>query len=247
MEKEVDTLYSREIGSFKRFFVYFIDVFIVTLIINLLTAPIIFYFNSELGTLNDALDRLLQAMESFENGLISSEQLLNMAMGVAKYGLLVLITTLPIALLVYFLYFVLQPMKTKYQTLGRKLMNVNVERVNGERLTYGKLMVRELVGTCLIYNYLGSIMELVNLIVYFTTRRTLADHVSGTNMYYIADMNYQNNGYYDNDGNYYNNAGYYDENGNYYENNSYDENGYDENGYDNNNYDDRYSDDENKY
>ena len=252
----MDILYSREIGSFKRFFVYFIDISIVTLIVNLLNMPIIKYLESELGTLNDAIDKLFKTLESYEGGLIELEQMLNMLMGVTNYALLLTALTLPITLLVYFLYFVLQPMKSKYQTLGRKLMNVNVERVNGNNLTYGKLILRELVGTYFLYRYLGTIMILINLIVYFITKRTLADHISGTNMYDIANMNYQNDGYYDNNGNYHdNNGGYYDNNGNYYDNNGgyydnngnyYDNNGnyYDNNGnyYENNNYDNSYKD-----
>lgn len=231
----------RELDTLRRFAVFFIDMTLVNLCINLITAPILAYFESELGSLQSVVDKLNVVLENFINGMATEEELLNMSMGLLKYGLLVLLVTLPVSLLIFFLYFVLQPMKTKYQTLGRKLMHARVERLDGEPLSYKTLCIRELVGSLLFYNILGGILMLITLIVYFTSKRSLVDHISKTNLYdlnksvaynqgnYNGYNSYDNNGYNNN----YNNS--YDNN---YDNNSY--NNYDDNNYDNDDNNDSY-------
>lgn len=180
----------------QRFITYLIDFIIIEMVAGLIASAIPAYsqnmniFQEDMGILvnqiyNGSLDMLLyqEMMRAY----------------FAYTGILLLIS-----LVVTFLYLVVLPYYWPKQTVGRLAMGLKVINLhNNEPVSFGKLALRELVGSFLLYRILSStlIIALLNWYYCASRGRSFADMIGGTRLVYVRGVVEEENYYSENSSN----------------------------------------------
>lgn len=140
----------------KRIGAYLIDVILLFLLMSLIS-PIIPKF----GDTTKLQEETLTLSEDFLNQKISQEEFIEKAndinYDVSKSAYLTDI----INICIYLGYFVIMPLFTNGQTLGKKLMKLKIVKDNDSKLTANSLLIRGL----LLYGIANSIINLTLLLV----------------------------------------------------------------------------------
>lgn len=123
----------------QRLLAFFIDVFIVSIVASIIAFP--FLDNESLTKLNDSSNEVFQ---KYENGEISDKVYFTESMNISyqsakKNGLLVLIT-----IFLEILYFVVYQFYKGGQTIGKKLLKIQVVSTDKE-LTMNQMIIRSLI------------------------------------------------------------------------------------------------------
>ncbi len=164
----------------QRFFTYLIDFFIITTIASLI-ARVIPAYSQNVAIFQEDLEIIFNQVVADNVDLLLYEEMV-------KAGLIYMGILLSITLLVTFLYLVVLPYYWPTQTVGRLIMGVKVINLRGnERVSFGKLALRELVGSFLLYQVLGNtlILTLLNWYYCATRGRSFADMIGGTRLVYV--------------------------------------------------------------
>lgn len=89
-----------------------------------------------------------------------------------------------IAMAIYMIYFVILPIAWKHQTFGRWLAKVKVVKLNGSNLSFGTLLIREILGKLFLGIMSFGIVWLISVIMMelATVKRTIHDRMANTLM-----------------------------------------------------------------
>lgn len=140
----------------KRIGAYLIDVVLIFLVMSLIS-PIIPIF----GDTAKLQDETLKVSEQFVNKEITDAEFIEKANDI-NYELSKSTYLSDIAnLCAYLGYFIVMPLFTKGQTLGKKLMKLKIKKVDDSPLTANTLLIR----TIILYGVLNSIINLILLLV----------------------------------------------------------------------------------
>lgn len=151
----------------KRIGAYLIDVILIFLVLTLIS-PIIPTF----GDTTKLEEESLEISEKFLNQEITQEEFIEKANDI-NYDLSKSSYLTDIASICLYLgYFIVMPLFTKGQTLGKKLMKLKIKKVDDTALTANNLLIR----TAILYGVLNSIINLVLLLV---TSKSVYLNVSG--------------------------------------------------------------------
>lgn len=151
----------------KRIVGYLIDVIILFLLMSIIS-PIIPTF----GDADKLQDRTLTLSEELLDNKITSEEFMkeaeNINYDISKSAYLTDIASICI----YLGYFVIMPLLTGGQTLGKKLMKLKIKKVDDAPLTINSLLIRAVV----LYGIANSI---INLVLLLTVSKTSYLQISG--------------------------------------------------------------------
>lgn len=88
------------------------------------------------------------------------------------------------AIVIYFVYFIFLPMIWKKQTIGRWIAKVKVIKLNGSRLSFGTLLIREFLGKLFLGVMSFGIVWIISIIMMeiATVKRTIHDRMANTLM-----------------------------------------------------------------
>lgn len=88
------------------------------------------------------------------------------------------------AIAIYFLYFIFIPMIWEKQTLGRWIAKVKVIKLNGTKLSFGTLLIREFLGKLFLGIMSFGIVWIISVIMMeiATVKRTIHDRMANTLM-----------------------------------------------------------------
>jgi uncharacterized RDD family membrane protein YckC len=88
------------------------------------------------------------------------------------------------AIAIYFLYFIFIPMIWEKQTLGRWIAKVKVIKLNGTKLSFGTLLIREFLGKLFLGVMSFGIVWIISVIMMeiATVKRTIHDRMANTLM-----------------------------------------------------------------
>lgn len=88
------------------------------------------------------------------------------------------------AIVIYFVYFIFLPMIWKKQTIGRWIAKVKVIKLNGSKLSFGTLLIREFLGKLFLGIMSFGIVWIVSIIMMeiATVKRTIHDRMANTLM-----------------------------------------------------------------
>lgn len=89
-----------------------------------------------------------------------------------------------VAIVIYFVYFIFIPMIWKKQTLGRWFAKVKVIKLNGTKLSFGTLLIREFLGKLFLGVMSFGIVWIISIIMMeiATVKRTIHDRMANTLM-----------------------------------------------------------------
>ena len=88
------------------------------------------------------------------------------------------------AIVIYFVYFIFLPMIWKKQTIGRWIAKVKVVKLNGSKLSFGPLLIREFLGKLFLGVMSFGIVWIISIIMMeiATVKRTIHDRMANTLM-----------------------------------------------------------------
>lgn len=88
------------------------------------------------------------------------------------------------AIVIYFVYFIFLPMVWKKQTVGRWIAKVKVVKLNGSKLSFGTLLIREFLGKLFLGVMSFGIVWIISIIMMeiATVKRTIHDRMANTLM-----------------------------------------------------------------
>lgn len=88
------------------------------------------------------------------------------------------------AIVIYFVYFIFLPMIWKKQTIGRWIAKVKVVKLNGSKLSFGTLLIREFLGKLFLGVMSFGIVWIISIIMMeiATVKRTIHDRMANTLM-----------------------------------------------------------------
>ena len=88
------------------------------------------------------------------------------------------------AIVIYFIYFIFLPMIWKKQTIGRWIAKVKVVKLNGSKLSFGTLLIREFLGKLFLGVMSFGIVWIISIIMMeiATVKRTIHDRMANTLM-----------------------------------------------------------------
>ncbi len=166
----------------RRFCVFIIDIFLITLIASLILMGVLALIHYDNVRLNELTQSLLNNYVDIVYGRVS-DQVMNDLREFYYLYLYREAVRQAITLVLYFLYLVVFQYFFKGQTIGRYLLRVKVvedRNVEG-KISFGRLILREIVGSYLFYNLL-SILGFISMIFAAATGKSLVDRISGTSM-----------------------------------------------------------------
>ena len=140
----------------KRIGAYLIDVVLIFLVMSLIS-PIIPTF----GDTAKLQDETLKVSEQFVNKEITDAEFIEKANDINYELSKSTYLSDIINICAYLGYFIVMPVFTKGQTLGKKLMKLKIKKIDDSPLTANNLLIR----TMIIYGVLNSIINLIILLV----------------------------------------------------------------------------------
>ncbi len=184
------------VSSFRRFAIYFIDIGLITLVASFILIGVLKLFNFDTARYNALYDSILKNYADFitsGSSKISSQEAMNEIYEFLKLYMIREAYRAGISFILIIGYLVILPYFTKWQTLGRLITRSIVINDNGEiKPTFGKLLVRELVGTFILYILFGGLIGLISAIIAIVTERSLVDRISRTVMVLDTPIPVQN-------------------------------------------------------
>lgn len=175
----------------QRFFAYLIDFIILSLVTTIFTTIIYKLCHYDDNAKTQIVNAIAQEIMNYLNYSSVGESydftyLFSLIKEYLKYYFFEFGIEAAIAFVYCALYFVVLPKYWGSQTVGRLAMKIKVVGKNDEALTWRNLILREIVGTFLLYIILnpitGSSIMIATLILTIYSQKSLVDYVGGTQL-----------------------------------------------------------------
>lgn len=171
----------------QRFLAYFVDFFIIDAIVSTIAAFIFTIMKFDTSVNDMILEKLMaEAMKAVETGYFT--EYFNYYMEFMKYSLVEIGVQTACALVAFIGYLVILPKFWKKQTVGRLLSKTKVVMLDGSNPTTKAIIVRELVGSFLLYYCVGAIPLIICWVFLNKYQRSLADRISGTKLIFDVEV-----------------------------------------------------------
>ena len=170
----------------QRFLAYFVDFIIINFVVSLITSLIftIINFDTELKTViyNKMLEEVIVAIET---GYINDY--INYCIEFLKYSFFEIGIQIACASVVFIGYLVVLPHFWDKQTVGRLVSKTKVQMLNGSKPTTKAIILREFVGSFLLYYCIGTIPLIISIVLTNKHQRSLVDKIANTNLIYNGE------------------------------------------------------------
>ena len=193
----------------QRFLAFLIDGMLISAAAFGLMFAVLAIFHYDFSRYNELIDKISETYYNYlrtgnNELLIEFENMAREFMGL--YMIRIGIYYAMVALIIL-LYLVVLPYFWQYQTLGRLFARVKIiYRDNNLRPSFGRLVLREIVGTFFFYYIINFILVLISGILCLSSNRSLVDMVSRTELVYYKPVEVnQHTLFGDQDEDYYNN------------------------------------------
>ena len=190
----------------QRFFAYLIDFILLSLVTSAITSIIYMACKYDVDTKNSVLQDIEKEVINYINYVSVDESydftyLKSLIGEYFRYYSFEFGIEASIALVYCALYFVVLPKYWKNQTIGRLAMKVKVVDKDGNDPSWKNLILREIVGTFLLYIILNTFslytIMLASLLLTIYGGRSLVDYVGGTmlvsSIYFKEETPFENN------------------------------------------------------
>jgi uncharacterized RDD family membrane protein YckC len=176
----------------QRFLAYVIDFSIIGLLISMISSIVYPLINFDLNMNDLMLEKIMGELTiALETGYYTD--FYNYYMDFMKYSMVELGIQTVIALVVFIGYLVVLPHFWKNQTVGRMISKTKVIMLDGTKTTTKAFIIREIVGSFLLYYCLGTIPLLISVLMLNKEQRSLVDRISGTKLIYDVEVVQQYN------------------------------------------------------
>lgn len=170
-------------NKIQRFLTYFIDMLIISFFVSIFSSLIYMLINYDSQVVLNLTERLTNDLLNYLEGNGTIDTIKNTLKQVLKYSLLEFGIDAVLYLILVIVYFVVIPKFWSNQTIGRLIMKTKVIRKDGSELTTKTLIMREIVGTYILYCLIGGILIIISAaLVLIDKGVSLVDKISGTNL-----------------------------------------------------------------
>ena len=146
---------------FKRMGAFILDYFIVIFIVSLITMG----FNS--NKTNDLTDKMSKLLSDYQNGEITIDEYKDETYKINYELQKSNLTTNIVSVTLYIGYFVVFATLNKGQTLGKKILKIKIEKIDGN-LTIRDMVIRNFITTSLLQLMISStLVYIVNNDIYY--------------------------------------------------------------------------------
>lgn len=176
----------------QRFFAYFIDFTIISFVVSMITSTVFAIMNFDVTMKEQIIKKVVEEIYVVvETGYIDNFMYYNIEL--LKYLMVELVVLIGCAALVFVGYLVILPHYWDKQTVGRMLSKTKVLMLDDKKLTIKAIILREFVGSFLLYYCLGTIPLLISVLMLNKEQRSLVDRISGTKLIYDVEVVQQYN------------------------------------------------------
>ena len=141
-------------------------------------------FESLFYDINEFTQRYIdwyEVYEQFLNNGASYDEVIDSTLSFCSYGAPLLIFSFITSFVVGFIYLVIIPYFTSFQTLGRAAMKIRVVDASGKKCSFGRLILREVLGTLILVPIVLTLCYGIPIIILIClSRRSISDVISTT-------------------------------------------------------------------
>jgi uncharacterized RDD family membrane protein YckC len=171
----------------QRFLAYFVDFLIIDAIVSTIAALAFTIMKFDTSVNDLILEKLMEeAINAVETGYFTDY--LNYYIEFLKYSLVEIGVQTACAFVAFIGYLVILPKFWKKQTVGRLISKTKVVMLDGSNPTTKAIIIREVVGSFLLYYCFGLIPLVISWVFLNKYQRSLADRISGTKLIFDAEV-----------------------------------------------------------
>lgn len=177
----------------QRFLGYLIDIVLLSIIIRLCVNGFCNLVHFDTSNMTVLYENILVELEKYLDSVINSvaadtTALMNYIDEYIRYALVNFGFNALFSLIFVVLYLIVLPKFWKGQTLGRFIMKTKVVNKDGTDVRFSRILVRELVGTWLLYLTFGGFsIYFATLILVLCDGRSLVDYIGKTKLISLLD------------------------------------------------------------
>lgn len=177
----------------QRFFIYLIDIIIVSIIINLCVRIFCELVHFDTSNMNALLESFLNECQKYLQDVLNggngdNTMLVNYYIEYLKYYFVNLGFKALFSVIIVLLYFVVLPLFWKKQTIGRFIFKAKVVKKDGTAAGIKELLLREVIGTAVLYILFGGVSIFVaTLVLVAGSSRSLADYIGRTRLVSLVE------------------------------------------------------------
>lgn len=183
--------------KFQRFVTFLVDYILLAILAGYIASYVENLFGYDSTLTNTYKDLFTTEFNNYLNGGGSLDSLTYYAQKYYVYNLIDRCFSGGIMLALIAIFLIVVPCLWNGKTIGRSLTHLVLVDNHGQNATTKNFILRELVGTFLLYTLFGSVILFISLIFILVKSRSLVDYVSGTHL--VIDPAYlgnSNDGYY---------------------------------------------------
>lgn len=177
----------------QRFLGYLIDIVLLSIIIRLCVNGFCNLVHFDTSNMTVLYENILVELEKYLDSVINSvaadtTALMNYIYEYIRYALVNFGFNALFSLIFVVLYLIVLPKFWKGQTLGRFIMKTKVVNKDGTDVRFSRILVRELVGTWLLYLTFGGFsIYFATLLLVLCDGRSLVDYIGKTKLISLLD------------------------------------------------------------
>lgn len=174
-------------SKFQRAITYIIDFFIMSTVVTLLSQLIFLILPIDMSMMDFHYEMILKEFDNITNAILDESTydygaMLNHFGEYLKYaGISVLVNGL-LYLIMVVGYLIILPIFWDKQTIGRLVTKVKVVSVDGNNPSTKQIILRELVGSWLLYLVIGGPLIFISAVIALAKGRSIIDYIAKTNL-----------------------------------------------------------------
>jgi uncharacterized RDD family membrane protein YckC len=171
----------------QRFLAYVIDFSLIGLMVSMLSSAVFKVMNFDLAINDLMLEKIMSELTvALETGYYTD--FYNYYMDFLKYSMVEIGVQTAVAFVVFIGYLVVLPCFWSKQTVGRMISKTKVIMLDGTKATKKAIIIRELVGSFLLYYCVGAIPLIITWVFLNKYQRSLVDRISDTVLIYDGEV-----------------------------------------------------------
>ena len=174
-------------SKFQRAITYIIDFFIMSTVVTLLSQLIFLILPIDMSMMDFHYEMILKEFDNITNAILDESTydygaMLNHFGEYLKYAGISMLVNGLLYLIMVVGYLIILPIFWDKQTIGRLVTKVKVVSVDGNNPSTKQIILRELVGSWLLYLVIGGPLVFISAGIALAKGRSIIDYIAKTNL-----------------------------------------------------------------
>lgn len=174
-------------SKFQRAITYIIDFFIISTVVTLLSQLIFLILPIDMRMMDFHYEMILEEFDNITNAILDESTydygaMFNHFGEYLKYAGISMLVNGLLYLIMVVGYLIILPIFWDKQTIGRLVTKVKVVSVDGNNPSTKQIILRELVGSWLLYLVIGGPLIFISAVIALAKGRSIIDYIAKTNL-----------------------------------------------------------------